>query len=342
MYFQLIKIVTNLAYLCLVGLTWLFLDGGLDWRFAGGCIFLSGLWLILTRLHMGRLLETYFDILSRLEVVLPTFLGVSLSLTAVLTAPHPALRVVAALELGGWAYIFLKYKRNRALYEIQGHGPLPRGTWVSPPADALLPGDLMLTSGRVAARLHETVGHGEMVIVCPRGTKMAFSSYMAKGLVINALDEIAASSGASGHYIILRLCRALSADDVASMWRQAASMHEENIVWKETVNTRNRKIIESLPMPEATRDRLARALTESGYDWLGLFMGRLARHRWTCVGACLELYRRLDIRTNRYGTGLLGFGTGLFDPIMPVRFLSDPAFRLLTEKDRDQWMSAER
>ena len=58
-------------------------------------------------------------------------------------------------------------------------------------------------------------------------------------------------------------------------------------------------------------------------------MGRLVDHRWTCIGACLELYHRLGVRTNPYGTGLLGFGSTLFDPIMPVRFLSDPAFRLL-------------
>ena len=37
-------------------------------------------------------------------------------------------------------------------------------------------------------------------------------------------------------------------------------------------------------------------LHASGYDWLGLFMGRLAPHRWTCIGACLELYRRLGVQ----------------------------------------------
>jgi hypothetical protein len=47
-------------------------------------------------------------------------------------------------------------------------------------------------------------------------------------------------------------------------------------------------------------------------------MSRLAPHRWTCIGACLELYRRLGVPTDD-GTGLLGFGTSLLDPIMPVR-----------------------
>jgi hypothetical protein len=52
---------------------------------------------------------------------------------------------------------------------------------------------------------------------------------------------------------------------------------------------------------------------------------RLAQDRWTCIGACLDLYERLGVRTNPYGTGLLGFGTTLFDSIMSVRFLSDRA-----------------
>ena len=86
-----------------------------------------------------------------------------------------------------------------------------------------------------------------------------------------------------------------------------------------------------LPLPARLRERLLRALHTEGYDWLGLFMGRIADERWTCIGACLELYRRLGVATNPYGTGLLGVGTTLFDPIMPVRFLSDPAFRLLTD-----------
>jgi hypothetical protein len=37
---------------------------------------------------------------------------------------------------------------------------------------------------------------------------------------------------------------------------------------------------------------------------------------------------------NHYGTGLLGIGTGLLDPIQPQRFLNDPHFELLTEKHR--------
>ena len=98
--------------------------------------------------------------------------------------------------------------------------------------------------------------------------------------------------------------------------------------------SRRQRILDASRSPSRLRAALLSAAHTSGYDWLGLFMGRLAPHRWTCIGACLELYRRLGMPTNDYGTGLLGFGTSLLDPIMPVRFLSDPAFRVLSSDDR--------
>ncbi len=59
-------------------------------------------------------------------------------------------------------------------------------------------------------------------------------------------------------------------------------------------------------------------------------MGRTCENRWTCIGSALVLYHKLGVRTNPYGTGLLGFGTSILDPILPVRFLADPAFKLIT------------
>jgi hypothetical protein len=41
----------------------------------------------------------------------------------------------------------------------------------------------------------------------------------------------------------------------------------------------------------------------------------------------------MGVQLNYYGTGLLGFGTSLFDPILPVRFLADPAFVLITQNE---------
>ncbi|HMO22904.1 MAG TPA: hypothetical protein PKC98_18230, partial [Candidatus Melainabacteria bacterium] len=89
-----------------------------------------------------------------------------------------------------------------------------------------------------------------------------------------------------------------------------------------------------LPMPQSFRQWLIRKFPMTGYDWTGLLIGQKHSDHWTCVGLCLELYHRLGMKTNQYGIGLFGLGTGLLDPIMPVRFLGDPAFRILSEEDK--------
>ncbi len=333
--YRLRKAADTLAYLALIGLTWRFVDGELHWRLAVGAVALSGAWLALTFLRTNHLFKTYFDVLSRLEFAIPFALGVGLSLLAALDASFAATRAAAAAELAAWAVLLLLYRRNRRRYVRQGHGPVPAGCWVSPPAAELRPGDLILTSGRVAEGLRESVGHGEAVIRTRDGAMVSLSSYMDRGALLHPVDEFTSSVRRHGHYIVLRLRHGLSPEQVGRAEEIAREMIEENRRWCERLNRRRRALITRLPLPRGSRERLARAFHSSGYDWTGLFMGRLAEHRWTCIGACLELYRRLGVKTNPYGTGLLGFGTSLLDPIMPVRFLSDPAFRLLSTAERD-------
>jgi signal transduction histidine kinase len=330
--YRALKAADTIAYLGLFWLTWRFLDDELHWKLAIGAAGLSGAWLALTSLRMNRLFTTYFDILSRLEVVLPCGLGIGLALFAALDTHFVATRVVASAELMAWGVIVFLYRRNRRRFVRQGHGPVPAGCWVSPPAEALQPGDLILTSGMVAARLRESVGHGETVIRARDGMLLSFTSRMDRGALLHGVEAFTASLRRSGHYIVLRLRERLTPDQVRRAEEIALEMIEENRSWSERANRHRRAILARLPLPAAWRERIARRLHASGYDWLGLFMGRLAKDRWTCIGACLELYERLGLKTNRYGTGLLGFGTTLFDPIMPVRFLSDPAFRLLREQ----------
>jgi hypothetical protein len=158
---------------------------------------------------------------------------------------------------------------------------------------------------------------------------------MARGTVLNPLDEVASATLEHGHYIVLRLKEPLSKERTARAALIAQEMVQETVEWRDRVNDARAQFFDALPLPIEMRKALIKRFKASGYDWLGLFMGRLAPDHWTCIAACLELYRRLGIKTNRYGTGLLGFGTTLFDPIMPVRFLSDPAFKMLTDSDRD-------
>lgn len=331
--FRLLKAGNTIAYVAIIWLTWRFVDGEFHWKLAIGAIILSACWLALTYLRMSHLLKTYFDVLSRLEFLIPAILATGLAVFAVVRAHHWSLRLLAAAELVAWAVLFAIYRRNRRTYERQGHGPVPAGCWISPPDHALQPGDLLLTSGLVAAGLRESVGHAETVVRAHRGNMHAFSSYMGRGLVLNPLGRQTARVRTRGHYIALRLNRALSEEQIRRAAAIVQEMLESNARWRYATNRRRRKLVGLLPLPRSWRKRLFAAIRADGYDWFGLFMGRLARDRWTCIGACLEMYRRVGVTTRPYGTGLLGFGSSVFDPIMPVRLLDDPAFRLLKTDD---------
>jgi hypothetical protein len=333
-YYRIVKATTTVAYIALLFLTWRFIDKEHYWKLALGCAGLSAAWLALTYLQMRHLLKTYFDVLSRLEFVIPATIGTCLAVLACLDTHFLALRIVSLIEIAAWLYLIMLYRHNREHYMKQGHGPVPFGTWISPPAELLRSGDLLLTSGRVAKNLRESVGHAELVIEMSDGTKKAFSSYMARGAVLNPLIDITSEAHLQGHYIALRIQPDLNQDQKKKAAEIALNMLAENESWCREMNEWKRKLINRLPLAQARREKIYALCRSTGYDWLGLFAGRLASRHWTCIGAALELYRRLGLKTNPYGTGLLGFGTTIFDPIMPVRFLSDPAFHLLTHEDR--------
>ena len=326
-YFVFHKAATTIAYLCMIALTVRFFRGKLDLPLAAACTFVSGAWCLLTRVKMSHFLQSYVDIFARLEVTIPTALGLLLSGAALFC--HHALwpvHALAASELLLWVGILVHYERNKAKYEKQGYGPVPVGCWSSPPVDQMAAGDLILTNGAVARRLHESVGHAATVVVKEDGL-YAISSHMDRGCT---LEPIAAVLGEiEGHYILLKLARPLNQAQIMAMDSTAAEMVEENRRWTEARNQSWQNWVQSLYIKEQWKGRLKKMYRCTGYDWFGVFMGRLALHNWTCIGASVELYRRMGIHTNPYGTGLLGFGTTLFDPIMPVRFLNDPAFRLV-------------
>jgi hypothetical protein len=334
-YYAFTKAANTIVYFTLLYLTWRFLTGHLDWQLANGCVTISAAWLILTRIKADHLLQTYFDVLSRIEMQLPVVTGFFLSAAALFSRAHRIDRYFAIAEIFGWIYIFYVYKTNQHRFKKQGFGPVPLNTWVSPPAEALEAGDLILTSGNIAKQLHEAVGHAEMVLTLSDGEKVLFSSYMDKGTRIHPLEDLTGPSY-KGHYVALKLKEPWTEAQKAEATKIAQSMVEVNRAWAAKENVKLDHVLKLLPLPEPAKLKLKKVFNVTGYDWFGTFMGRVAKEHWTCIGACIELYRRMGVPLNYYGTGLLGFGTTFFDPILPVRFLSDPALVLVTKSDENQ------
>jgi hypothetical protein len=221
-----------------------------------------------------------------------------------------------------------------------GHGLLPEGTWVNPPAAVLQSGDLILTSGRMADTMEQAIGHGEVAVPNADGKMVLLSSYMEKGTVINDAERILRILVKRGeHYIVLRLVKPLSADQVKRGNAIAQGMLAENIGWRDEWNARRIAFINGLPLPASWKAKLVTKTkwTTTGYDWIGLFIGFKTRNRWTCIAACAEWYARLRVPMRHYGTGLLGVGTGLLDPIQPQRFMSDKNLHLLNDADRAEF-----
>jgi hypothetical protein len=328
-YFGVIKATNTITYVWLLLLTWRFFTHALDWQLSSGCVIVSGAWLVLTRIKVDHLLQTYFDILSRIEIQLPAFVGVTLSVVALFSPVyHPGFHVLALGEIAGWIYMYVLYRRNQSQFKKQGYGPVPRNTMINPPTEILRAGDLLLTSGNIAKGLHESVAHAELVLEMPDGKKMLFSSYMEKGTKIHPIEGVTSHLN-KGYYIGLHLKTPWNDEQKAKAAKIAEEMVAANVKWAAEENVRIFKRIDFLPLPASGKDFLKAKLKTSGYDWFGTFMGRTCDNRWTCIGSALVLYHKLGVKTNPYGTGLLGFGTSMLDPIIPARFLADPAFEVI-------------
>ncbi len=341
--YRLKKTASAFAYLLLIWLTWQWFRGDLTWGFSLGCILVSSLWLALTFLELGDLFRTYFDIFSRLKIIVPTTIGAALSALALWFARVVVLKWCGGLLLVAWLSIYVRYRINCKKYKSQGHGPLPKNAWVNPPVDAIRrivkrrKLVLILTSGRMANRLHESVGHGEIAVIMPDGKMYFLSSYMEKGAILQEADAVADKLVDRGHYIALEVVQELDDDQLAALPHIVNILLRQNAGYRTAAQARREKLFGKLWLPAAIKQFMIKKFPVTGYDWLGLLIGQRHADRWTCIGICLELLRRLGIKTNEYGTGILGLGTGLFDPIMPVRFLWDLAFRLLTLTDRDAY-----
>jgi len=330
--YRLTKTIASLSYLLMIWLTWRWAHAGFDMTFSVGCLALSGLWLGLTVWQMNHLLRTYFDTLSRLQVVGPLALGLVLTGLAMHGSDTAPVQVLGLFSLLGWTAIYVHYRRARKQYEEVGHGPLPKGVLLNPRADKLRFGDIILTSGRIATTIHEAIGHGE-IVVRHGGKMMSFSAYMEDGTVLNPIEQVATGDARQGHYIVMRQRVPWTEEELLLTEKLVDVMLAENKAWIAKTRAFRDNLCDRLHLPAWLKARVQKRFPITGYDWIGLFMGRRACDHWTCIAAVTELVWRMGRVMRWLGTGLLGLGTGLLDPIAPARFLSEPSLRLLTVED---------
>lgn len=343
-YPRLLKTCIALAQIALLVLSYRIFTNGFQLAEASTALGISAFWLALTWVRLGGLLRTYYDHLSRLQVVVPTALGIALTFGAAYASCKLnmlGLGYLAAAVFAGWNAVILRYVQNKALYKKQGHGPVPKETWVCPAAEALRPGDLILTSGRMAGRLHDTVGHAELVIADEgTGRLHTLTSYMETGTRVNRLDAVIQKLNQKGiHYIALRLKTPLTAEQNSHAVDLAERYSIANSKWRDKLNKRRARIISWLPLPQAAKDWLLKKTHATGYDWSGLFIGTRATDHWTCIAICIACLKEIGVPVGDYGTGILGLGTGLLDPIQPVRLLGDKAYRLVSLDDKARFES---
>lgn len=332
--YRILKFFTVTAHLLLLWLLYQFAFGKLDINFVSGCLVLSGFWFGFTVWRLERLLDTYFSYLSRMQVLVPLVGGLFLSGAAIWNAGTTAGMAIAGVELVLWLGVYARYRYNSNRFVVQGHGPLPKGAWINPPAEALEPGDMILTGGRMAGRVKASVGHGELVIIGRDGEVACLSSYMEAGTVINNIQRVTKGTLKVGHYIALRLKQPLTPCQLKKLTDIAEQMLAENIEWRTAAKARFEKTVNRLWAPAFVKTWLRAKFTPTGYDYRGLFVGVSRKHAWTCVGGVLEAFKRVGIPMKNWGTGFFGIGTGFLDPIVPVRFLSEPKLRLLTADDK--------
>ncbi len=350
MLYRLEKFLITLGYLLLFWFTGHTVLSFGSPEFFQSCAVASAAWLILTGICYRHLLMTYADRMSRLRIAVPTVIGMALSILA-MAGGDGTLQIAAVVEVVLWAVIFLMQERTRSKFYTKGFGLMPKNAWLNPPAEALREGDVILTSGRMAARTRNTVGHMELVLKreTPGGKTqyIAFSAYMEKGVVIHTLRALCKTEAKASHYIALRPRTPLTDKQNREAVRIADEMKEINKQWTESETIRRTALIDKwLPASLATKSligigKLAGALRgwlfkkymPTGYDWLGMYTGKRMQKRWTCMGACLEVLDRVGVKTLPHGTGFLGLGTGLLNPLMPIRFLTEPSYRLLTDED---------
>jgi len=342
--FRFLKTAKAVANLAMIYVSWKWYQHGFGLETAVGCLMVSSMWLALTLCQMRFLMRSYVTILSRLQMWLPMAFGFGLSATVMVTAHSHLVLFLGAFSFVAWALVLAWYSGQASKFKNRGVGVLPKGIMINPPAEMLPAGAILLMSG-IPGAIGEAVGHGEIVI--PDGDrKWAFSTYMKYGVVMNPLEEVLPRRAKRGITVARVPVVPWSEEQCKHSLLQARAMLRQNKEWVVRKREARARMLQKLPLPSLVTSLIGAALEKTvpvtGYDWGGLLLGRIKMNHWTCIGSVQELLWRMGITLDRYfGTGLLGAGTSILDPIMPARFFDLKCYRDLTEADYKAWLETQ-
>lgn len=312
-----------------VYLTWYSFANGFAHGVAETCLALASVLMLATLPQFTYMLRTYSNIFSRLQLRADIFTSVPLAIAATALTSSLLIYCAALLIIAAWVWMYLLWIQRAALFEKQGCGPLRADTWVNVDADAIQAGDMILTSGRMAALMRQSVGHTEVCIPYD-GRLVLFSSWFETGACINEVARICKPSDRN-HYIVRRPVKPWTPTQLVAAEAVAKAMLEQNRAAAERLRQRRERL------PGFVRAFMDKRWPTTGYDWKGIYNGKRRFDVWTCSGVFLELCWRIgvDIGNEQLGAGIAGLNTGWLDPLNAEDLRGLKTWRTLTHADRE-------
>lgn len=322
------KMLTFVTHALFLYIVWYSVSRHTGYSVGTICLTLGSTLVVATLPQFIFLLRTYSNIFSRLQMRTDIILGIPLAAAAVYFGPDLLVRAGGIASIVAWVVMYYEWRKRAAVFEKQGTGPLRADTWVNVDAEAIKAGDMILTSGRMAALMRQSVGHTEICIPY-EGRLVLFSSWFETGACINEVARICKPSDRN-HYIVRRpvtpwtLTQLIAAEAVANV------MLEQNRAAAERIRLRRER------MPRMICDFFNRKWAPTGYDWKGIYNGKRRFDRWTCSGIFLEVCWRIgvDIGNEQLGAGIAGLNTGWLDPLNAEDLRGLKTWRTLTHSDR--------
>lgn len=299
---------------------------------------LSAVWMALTLVQAKELLSRYEDRLMRRQVQVPMWLGLILCALALMIYPNLASFLVSAFSLGGWWLIGRWYAQTGEDYVQVGAGYLRKDVWLNPPADVIPEFALVATDGRMARRAKNSVGHSEFVVRDPKGKLWVASSYIEKGVVLHTLRAfIKTEQKNKENYIVLVPTVTPTPAQSARGWQLAQETETNNKKWRDEENESRKWWFTLFFVPARLSALLLAKAMSTGYDAIGKWWGLKRANRYTCMAHNLLIAEEVGLPVGEYGTGAFGI-LGEANPLLPIRFLKDSAWRVLTTADQEAYM----